>query len=205
MPVTAIKAGVSQLKRRLILEAAVKLFSERGYAATRIDDIIAELSASRRVIYEHFDGKSDILVAICEEAIRSTIDLATNIARTPLDPVEKLRSLVRDFARIVIDNRDYIAISTREMMFLPADSRARITRMQKKFDRILGAILADGVERGVFTVADPAITALAIGGMIIWIHRWYRPSGRLSAEAIADAMAAAALGMVQCRGASSAH
>src|SRR5690348_8548575 len=196
MAVTAIRAGVSELKRRLILEAAVRLFSERGYAATRIEDIIAELSASRRVIYEHFGGKSDILVAICEQAIRSTIDLAARIARTPLDPVEKLRRLVHDFTQIVIDNRDNIAISTREMMFLPADSRARITRMQKKFDRMLGAILADGIARGVFAVTDPAITALAIGGMIIWTHRWYRPTGRLSAEAVADSMAAAALNLV---------
>jgi AcrR family transcriptional regulator len=196
MAVTAIKEGVSRLKRRLILEAAAKLFSERGYAATRIEDIIAALSASRRVIYEHFGGKSDILIAICEQAIRSTIDLATEIARARLDPVEKLRRLTHDFTAIVIENRDYIAISTREMMFLPADSRARITRMQKKFDRILGAILADGAERGVFTVADPALTALAIGGMIIWTHRWYRPTGRLSGEAVADAMAATALNMV---------
>jgi AcrR family transcriptional regulator len=196
MAVTAIKEGVSRLKRRLILEAAAKLFSERGYAATRIEDIIAALSASRRVIYEHFGGKSDILIAICEQAIRSTIDLATEIARARLDPVEKLRRLAHDFTAIVIENRDYIAISTREMMFLPADSRARITRMQKKFDRILGAILADGAERGVFTVADPALTALAIGGMIIWTHRWYRPTGRLSGEAVADAMAATALNMV---------
>jgi TetR/AcrR family transcriptional regulator, cholesterol catabolism regulator len=196
MAVTALKEGVNQLKRRLILKAAARLFFERGYAATRIEDIIAELSASRRVIYEHFGGKSDILVAICEQAIRSTIDLASRVARTPLDPVEKLRRLVREFTGIVIENRDYIAISTREMMFLPADSRARITRMQKKFDRILGAILADGIERGVFVTADPAITALAIGGMIIWTHRWYRPAGRLSAEAVADAMAAAALNLV---------
>jgi AcrR family transcriptional regulator len=197
MAVTAIREGVSALKHRLILEAAAKLFSERGYAATRIEDIIAELGASRRVIYEHFGGKSDILVAICEQAIRSTIDLATRIVRTPLDPVEKLRRLVREFTEIVIANRDYIAISTREMMFLPSDSRARITRMQKKFDRILGTVLADGVERGVFAVADPAITALAIGGMIIWTHRWYRPTGRLSAGAVADAMAVAALRMVE--------
>jgi AcrR family transcriptional regulator len=199
MAVTAIRAGVSELKRRLILEAAAKLFSERGYAATRIEDIIAELSASRRVIYEHFGGKSDILVAICEQAIHSTVDLATRVARTPLDPVEKLRRLVREFTEIVIENRDYIAISTREMMFLPAASRARITRMQKKFDRILGTILADGLARGVFAIADPAITALAIGGMIIWTHRWYRAGGRLSSDQVAEAMAAAALNMVERR------
>ncbi|HEV2547264.1 MAG TPA: TetR family transcriptional regulator [Stellaceae bacterium] len=200
MAVTAMKEGVSELKRRLILEAAAKLFSERGYAATRIEDIITELSASRRVIYEHFGGKSDILVAICEQAIRSTIDLATRVARTPLDPVEKLRRLVREFTEIVIANRDYIAISTREMMFLPSDSRVRIARMQKKFDRILGTVLADGVERDVFALADPAITALAIGGMILWTHRWYRAGGRLSSDQVADAMAAAALNMVVRRG-----
>jgi len=195
MPVTAMKEGVSRFKRGLVLQAAAKLFSERGYAATTIDAITAELSASRRAIYDHFAGKAEILVEICEQAVRFSVDLAERVASEPGDPVAKLRRLARDFTTIVIENQDYIAISSREMKFLPEDSRRRILRMQERFDRILATILADGVARGRFVVTDPAMTGLAISGMIIWVHRWYRAGGRLSQQEIAEAMAETALRM----------
>jgi len=202
MPATAMKEGVSRFKRGLVLRAAAKLFSERGYAATTIDAITAELSASRRAIYDHFAGKAEILVEICEQAVRFSVDLAERIAREPGDPVAKLRRLARDFTTIVIENQDYIAISSREMKFLPAESRRRILRMQERFDRILTQILAEGVARGRFAVADPAMTGLAISGMIIWVHRWYRAGGRLSQQEIAEAMAETALRMALPLGAS---
>ncbi len=200
MAVSAMKAGVSRFKRGLVLQAAAKLFSERGYAATTIDAITDELSASKRAIYDHFTGKAEILVEICEQAVRFSVDLAERVARDPGDPVARLRLLAHDFTGIVIDNQDYIAISSREMKFLPEESRRRILRMQERFDRILGSILAEGVARGCFELADPAMTALAISGMIIWVHRWYRAGGRLSRQEIAEAMAETALRMAVASG-----
>jgi AcrR family transcriptional regulator len=195
MAASAMKAGVSRFKRGLVLGAAAKLFSERGYAATTIDAITAELSASRRAIYEHFSGKTEILIEICEQAVRFSVDLAERVARDGGDPAAKLERIARDFACIVIDNQDHIAISSCEMKFLPEESRRRIRRMQERFDRILASILAEGAAKGAFDVADPDVTGLAISGMIIWVHRWFRAGGRLSREEIADAMAAAALRM----------
>jgi len=195
MAVTAMKEGVSRFKRGLILDAAAKLFSERGFAATTIDAITEELQASKRAIYDHFAGKSDILVAICEQAIRFSVDLAERVRREPGDPAAKLRRLARDFTTIVIENQDYIAIASREMKFLSEESHRRILKMQERFDRVLATILADGVSAGVFDAPDPEMTGLAISGMIIWVHRWYRAGGRLTPAEIAERMAATALRM----------
>jgi AcrR family transcriptional regulator len=199
MTVSAMKDGVSKFKRTLILGAAAKLFFERGYAATTVDAIADELSASKRAIYDHFAGKSDILVEICEQAIRFSVDLAERVAREDGDPAEKLGRLARDFTGIVIAYQDYITIASREMKFLPEESLKRISRMQERFDRILGAVLADGVARGQFDIPDPDLTGLAISGMIIGIYRWYRAGGRLSAPEIAETMAQTASRMVLAR------
>lgn len=199
MSVSAMKQEVSQFKRGLILAAAAKLFSERGYAATTIDHLTAELSTSRRAIYEHFAGKTEILAEICEQAVRFSVELAEQVACEEGDPAEKLARLARAFTEIVIDNQHYIAISSREMQYLPDEARKRIRRMQEKFDRLLGAILAEGVRRGRFDNADPAMSALAISGMIIWTHRWYRANGRLSADEVAQQMAETALRMAGTR------
>jgi len=196
MAVSAMKEGVSRFKRGLVLNAAAKLFFERGYAATTVDAIADELSASKRVIYDHFGGKSEILVEICEQAIRFSVDLAERAAHEKGDPATKLELLARDFTGIVIDNQDYITIASREMKFLPEESRKRIGRMQERFDRILAAILADGVARGQFHIPDPDLTGLAISGMIIGIYRWYRAGRRLSPPEIAESMAQTASRMV---------
>jgi AcrR family transcriptional regulator len=195
MAQSAMKEGVNRFKRSLVLAAAARLFSERGYAATTIDAITAELSASRRAIYEHFAGKAEILEEICEQAVRFSVDLAERAAREGGDPAAKLAGIARDFTGIVIENQDYIAISSREMKFLPEESHRRIRRMQERFDRILAGILAEGAAAGLFDLADPDVTGLAISGMIIWVHRWYRAGGRLTRAEIADAMAASALRM----------
>jgi AcrR family transcriptional regulator len=195
MTAVTMKEGVSRLKRDLILGAAAKLFSERGYAATTIEAMTEELKASKRSIYEHFAGKSDILVVICEQAVRFSVELAEDVRREPADPTAKLRRLARDFTMIVIENQDHIAIASREMKFLPDESRRRILRLQERFDRILAGILGGGVAAGVLNIADPEMTGLAISGMIIWIHSWYRPSGRLTPGEVAECMAEAALRM----------
>jgi hypothetical protein len=52
MAVCAMKEGVSRFKRGLVLNAAAKLFFERGYAATTVDAIADELRASKRAIYD---------------------------------------------------------------------------------------------------------------------------------------------------------
>jgi AcrR family transcriptional regulator len=195
MAVTAMKEGVSRFKRGLILGAAAKLFFERGYAATTIDAITEELKASKRAIYEHFASKSDILVEICEQAVRFSVELAERVWREPGDPAAKLRRLARDFTAIVIENQDYIAIASREMKFLPEESRRRILRLQERFDRVLAAILSEGVTAGALDTPDPEMTGLAISGMIIWVHSWYRAGGRLSPAEIAERMAETALRM----------
>jgi AcrR family transcriptional regulator len=195
MAITAMKEGVSRFKRGLILGAAAQLFSERGYAATTIDAITDELKASKRAIYDHFAGKSDILLEICEQAVRFSVELAERVAGEPGDPAAKLRRLARDFTLIVIENQDYITISSRELKYLPEESQRRIFRLQERFDRILAAILAEGARSGAFSTADPEMTGLAISGMIIWVHRWYRARGRLAPTEIAERMADAALRM----------
>src|SRR5579863_120617 len=104
----AMREGVTQFKRGLVLRAAAKLFSERGYTATTIDAITDELSSSRRAIYDHFGGKAEMLVEICEQAVRFSVDLAERVAAEFGSPTEKLRRIARDFTVICIENRDYI-------------------------------------------------------------------------------------------------
>ena len=77
----------SKLRKKTILEAAEKLFVQKGYEATGMDEICTLSSLSRRTVYSYFDSKQEILYAIMSE---------------------HLSSLEKEFEKIIKDNDDFM-------------------------------------------------------------------------------------------------
>jgi len=55
-----------RLTRRRLIEGALAAFERKGYAATTIDDIVAEANASRATFYLHFKSKSDVVLVMAQ-------------------------------------------------------------------------------------------------------------------------------------------
>ena len=72
--------------------------------------------------------------------------------------------------------------------------------MRRDFDTKLTGLIQEGVDAGEFSVTDPHITALAIGGMVSWAYVWYREAGRLPLSGVTAEMTNLILSMVQAKG-----
>jgi AcrR family transcriptional regulator len=96
---TAIKNKPSQTPvRQWLLEAAMTLFHEHGMAATTIADIAQAANVPLGNVYYHFRSKDEMITAVVEarrEEIRAELELASCEA----DPLERLRSLIRESER----------------------------------------------------------------------------------------------------------
>ncbi len=182
-------------KRERILEEAVKLFYERGFTGTTLDDIAAELGVTKPFIYTHFRGKVELLAALCKPTIELSLDAVASAAVGPGTPASRLRAAITDFTKIVLRRQANIAIFFREEKNLSREALAEINALRKQFDQVLTEMLAQGIASGDFEITDPSVAALALGGMISWAYTWYRPNGRLSLEQTADHMADLALRM----------
>ena len=186
-------------KRERILEEAVKLFYERGFTGTTLDDIAAELGVTKPFIYTHFRSKTDLLAAICTPTIVLSLDAVTNAATGAGSPTERLYRAIVDFTQVVLSRQANIAIYFREEKNLSPDALAEINALRKKFDRVLSKLLAEGVAAGEFDIKDVSLAALAIGGMISWAYTWHRPEGRLALDDMCERMADLSLQMVGAR------
>jgi AcrR family transcriptional regulator len=186
-------------KRERILEEAVKLFYQRGFTGTTLDDIAAELGVTKPFIYTHFRSKTDLLAAICTPTIELSLDAVMNAAKGAGSPTERLYRAVVDFTQVVLSRQANIAIYFREEKNLAPDALAEINALRKKFDRVLSKLLAEGVDAGEFDIKDVSLTALAIGGMISWAYTWHRQEGRLALDDMCERMADLALQMVGAR------
>jgi AcrR family transcriptional regulator len=196
-----MRAEILAYKRERIIEEAMKLFYERGFNGTTLDDIAAELGVTKPFIYTHFRSKVDLLAALCKPTIEMSLAAVENAAKGPGTPTERLYQAVVDFTNVVLSRQANIAIFFREEKNLMPQQLAEINALRKKFDRVLSALLAEGVESGEFHIKDTHLAALALGGMVSWAYTWHRAGGRLKLDEMCARMAGLALQMAGATGA----
>ena len=191
-----IKDEVIALKRERIVEAAAQLFYDRGYEKTTLEAVADSLGVTKPFIYGHFKSKAELLADICTRGVGVSLLAIDSIAAMDLSPTDKLARLGRDFLIAVLNNQRNIAILTREEKNLEFADFQRLSSLRREFDAKLVALLREGIATGEFSVKDPYVAALSIGGLVSWAYVWYRPHGRLSLEALADEVSVLILSMV---------
>jgi len=195
----AMREEILAYKRERILEEAVKLFYERGFTGTTLDDIAAELGVTKPFIYTHFRSKTDLLAALCKPTIELSLEAVAGAAKLPGSPTVRLHRAIADFTRVVLSRQANIAIYFREEKNLAPNALAEINALRKKFDRVLSNLLTEGIAASEFEISDVNLTALAIGGMISWAYTWHRQERRLALDDMCQRMADLALQMVGVR------
>jgi flavin reductase (DIM6/NTAB) family NADH-FMN oxidoreductase RutF len=121
-------------------------------------------------------------VALCIEAI-------DRAATTPASAAERLDRFVADYAIVNIEQ----TVTTRDFLnhepFITPEQLVELNAAKNEFDAKLKRLIEEGVASGEFHVQDPALTALAITGMVSWIHRWYRQEGRFAPQELGSRIA----------------
>jgi AcrR family transcriptional regulator len=194
-----VKEHIKEYKRELILETASKLFSEKGFQKTTIDDIGASLGVTKPFIYTYFESKYSILEQLFDAVYG---DLHSDVMKVLNSkegtPKERLRRFVLVYVQKNIQRQKFTAIMLEEEKNLSPKKISDIRRKQRDFDAKLSRLIEEGVASGVFRVADPKVASLAISGMVRWTHRWYSPEGRLSASELSEMLSDLALNLVGC-------
>ena len=174
--------------RQEILRIAARLFYQKGYDATSMNDVAAKLKFSKGGLYHHFQSKDEILFELMNHALDVTQQRVMDPVRTIRDPEEALRTLIRLHVAVVLSYRDReITVLLHEHHPLRPSLRRRINARKKEYLHFVEKLIA-GVQqlrRSPRTVT-PRAAALALLGMINWIYQWYKPEGSLSAEQIAQ-------------------
>src|SRR5215510_6565590 len=89
-----------------ILRTAGRLFQQRGYDATSMNDVAAVLKLSKGGLYHHFQSKDEILFEIMNHAMDIMQERVINPVSSIADPEERLRSLIRLHIEVVFSPRD---------------------------------------------------------------------------------------------------
>ncbi len=178
--------------RQEILRTAARLFQQRGYDATSMNDVAAALKLSKGGLYHHFQSKDEILFEIMDHAMELTQERVIGPASLISDPVARLRALIRLHIEVVLSPRDReITVMLHENHPLPPALRKRINHRKKEYVHFVENLIADvqkdfhkakHLTPGSQGTVSPRAAAFALLGMINWIYQWYKPEGELQAN-----------------------
>jgi AcrR family transcriptional regulator len=180
--------------RQEILRTAARLFQQRGYDATSMNDVAAALKLSKGGLYHHFQSKDEILFEIMNHAMDITQERVVNPVRGIAGPEERLRALIRLHIEVVLSPRDReITVMLHENHPLPPNLRRRVNARKKEYVHFLENLIAEvqkaapkEVQRTGYSggKVSPRAAAFALLGMINWIYQWYKPEGELQAQTL---------------------
>ncbi len=176
-----------------ILEAALALFVEKGFASTRLDDVAARAGLSKAAIYLYFEDKTALFQGVVQQAIGGNLLTVEELARAHQGPVATLIPAILDFMASRVEDTPMASIAK----VVIAESRAFPEIGQFYLKEVIGRgipifeeLIARGVESGEFRKVDPMLTVRSLIGPMLLSIIWktvFEPIGaeRLDARALA--------------------
>ncbi len=174
-------------KQQEVVATAARLFAERGYQATSMQDLTEATGLAAGGLYHYIGSKEQLLIRICDELLEPLLERTREIVAHEAPATDHLHELLRAWLAHVATHRDHMLVFAQERHAIERGPQWREVRRQRKaFERILDDVLARGEQDGTMAFADRGLTLLALLGMVNHTATWLKPRGRLSAEQIAD-------------------
>jgi TetR/AcrR family fatty acid metabolism transcriptional regulator len=165
----------SQDKRTIILDAALRTFVKRGYSETTVAEIASEAAVAEGTLYNYFQNKEDLLLALFDEKWGGIIDeIKKKISRLD-DPNDKLKAVFSLVVRMFKKNRHlaelFMVDVKQSSIFLTNYTINRIVQ----FLDLIEEILEEGKRKGIYRkdldsrVAKMVIFGAAQGILLSWV------------------------------------
>jgi AcrR family transcriptional regulator len=182
-----------------LMAAATRLFRERGFHATSMQDLGEALAMNRGSLYHYIASKDDLLWTI----LNGALDLLERRVNPELDAdaaaVERLARAVHAHLHVAADHADELSLVQIELRSLSRDRRIEMIARRDAYERRWRQAVADGIAAGELRPFDVRLAGIGILSACNWFTQWYRPNGGLSVDEIADAFVSLFLGGLASR------
>lgn len=152
-------------KRRLILDAAVRVFARKGYHTCRVGDIAEEAGVAHGLLYHYFSSKDEVLETVFRDTWTEVLDAFTGVEASDEPPREQLHHVAAILLRSWRRNPDLVRVLVREIGRSP-QVQSKVDELGQAF-RAIERIVARGQQEGVFRAdLDPRLASWIFYGAI---------------------------------------
>lgn len=164
---------------------AARIFVERGYDATSVNDVAAALGMTKAGLYHYISSKETLLYEIVNYSMDALEAEVIVPVRGIQDPEERLRQILLRHAALATCHSGHVTQLTDELQALPPVLRKKIERRKRDYVDLVRGTLLELKAAGRLRDVDPTVATFSTLAMIVWLPQWFKPKGRLTSEDVA--------------------
>ncbi|WP_432543370.1 TetR/AcrR family transcriptional regulator [Kineococcus sp. SYSU DK002] len=159
-----------------LLDVAVRVFTERGYDGTSMEDLARAAGVSKSSIYHHVEGKEHLLRLALERALDPLFAVLAEPGATSGPSLGRLEHVLRREVEVLVAELPYVTLLLRVRGNTGTEQWALARR--RDFDaEVVALVRAAAAEGALRADVDPALATRLVFGMINSVVEWYRPEG----------------------------
>ena len=185
---SSLLGGMEDTPRGRILAAAAHLFQKKGFERATVRDLAQAVGMQSGSIFHHFKSKEEILRNVMIEVIRFNTERMEQELRNAKSIREKVLALMKSELQSVNgETGEAMAVLIYEWRSLKPDSQQEILELREVYEQMWLDVFDDAKEAGLIDEGvDTFILRRFITGALGWSNFWYKPSGTLDLNALAE-------------------
>lgn len=169
-------------KRNAVLLAAVKIFNQRGFHSTSLDDVAQYLGISKPTIYHYLGNKEEVLFTCVQEGLEKLIEAAEEVAQKDISGYERLREFLYIYGCRNLDDFGRCVILTSDDS-LSEEGLKQFKALKKQVHQLLVGVIETAIQdQSIAPHYDPKILAATLTGALNWSAKWYSDNGNKTKE-----------------------
>lgn len=179
---------VKQTKRELIIEAAVRVFSTKGYHNTRMEEIAAEAGVGKGTIYEYFSSKLHLFQEMMEESVRIYSQKLISFESESMSFAERIFLLLEGHIQFCKEHKELTRIVFWDTEIFDEELKKWALMIRKEKEGLMNEAVQKAIDEGELKPVNPKLVTLLIGGILgsLWapitLEHWDVDAGELAQE-----------------------
>ena len=159
-----METNAKSSKRQAIIEAGVKVFSQKGFHDTRMEEIAVAAGIGKGTIYEYFTSKSHLFQEIMATSVNAYYASLTAIDIDALTIRERIQILLTGHLRFCIENKELTRIVFWDVEIMDEELKEWGNNMRKEKQLRMNELINQGIAKGEIREMDPQLLTLLIMG-----------------------------------------
>jgi len=174
--------GKIQTKRSLIIEKAAHLIREKGYVATTMRDLAAEVGMEAASLYNHIQSKEQMLSEICFALAEHYTEKMEHIYSADYGIITKIKKLISTHIKINAEHSALASVMNDEWRHLSEPDHSRFLILRNDYEQKFITIIDQGIKEGSLNKIDSKIALYTLLSSVRWLQHWYHKNRHLDMD-----------------------
>lgn len=173
-----------------LVEVALRLFAEKGFESTSVQDVVSEAGVTKGAMYHYFDSKDDLLAAIYSRVLRLQMERLTAFVEQDGPVAERVFAAAADVVETTIEHLDSTTVFFRSLHQLSREKAEEVRRERRRYHDDFRGMVLEGQQSGVFREDIQAdLVVDFFFGSVHHLPMWWKADRRTSATEVGHSFA----------------